>query len=178
VGSRHAGEVWNYENGLHFTIFFHTFVFLQLFNEINSRKILEGEFNIFANFFDNYLFIMILAFTVVVQILLVQYGGEAVKCSPLTVQQHLMCIFIGFFSLVVGFFVKLIPLSWFHWLKLNEEPLKTQEERSMVASRSLRKSRSIFRHSGSILNSRSTSQTFNPQPQMPNRGRLTHQKTL
>jgi len=71
VGSRHGDEPWTYENGLHFTIFFHTFVFMQLFNEINSRKILEGEFNVFANFFDNYLFLVILAFTVVIQILLV-----------------------------------------------------------------------------------------------------------
>jgi len=77
---------WTPENGFHYTMIFNTFVFMQIFNEINSRKIGESEFNVFADFFDNMLFIIILVVTVAVQILLIQYGGEAVKCSPLTVQ--------------------------------------------------------------------------------------------
>ena len=39
VKQKNIEEDWNAENGLHYTIIFNTFVFLQVFNEINSRKI-------------------------------------------------------------------------------------------------------------------------------------------
>jgi Ca2+ transporting ATPase len=71
IPARVPGEHWTPENGLHYTMIFHTFVFMQIFNEINSRKIGESEFNVFADFFDNSLFILILIFTVIVQVLLV-----------------------------------------------------------------------------------------------------------
>lgn len=102
---------------------FHTFVFMQIFNEINCRKIGESEFNVFSDFFDNPIFIVILIFTIIVQILLVEYGGEAVKCSPLTVHQHLVSVFIGSFSLLVSFIVKLLPISMFTCFRVQEEPM-------------------------------------------------------
>jgi Ca2+ transporting ATPase len=37
---------------LHYTLIFQVFVFMQIFNLINSRKIAEGEINVFKNFFD------------------------------------------------------------------------------------------------------------------------------
>lgn len=37
VGLEHSQ--WNDETGRHYSIFFNTFVMLQLFNEINSRKL-------------------------------------------------------------------------------------------------------------------------------------------
>ena len=104
------------------------------------------------NFFNNPMFLFIMAVTIVVQIALVQFGGEAVKCSPLTTQQHLMCIGIGFLSIIVGFFVKLIPLELFSFLKVNEKPLETQQQRDEVFKSSLRKSRSIYRMSSRNLN--------------------------
>jgi Ca2+ transporting ATPase len=65
------GEPWTHENGLHYTMIFNTFVFMQVFNQINSRKLGENEFNVFENFFNNSLFIGIMLVTVFVQILLV-----------------------------------------------------------------------------------------------------------
>ena len=65
------GEPWTYENGLHYTMIFHTFVFMQVFNQINCRKLGESEFNVFEGFFNNSLFIMIMLVTIVVQILIV-----------------------------------------------------------------------------------------------------------
>jgi hypothetical protein len=35
-----------------------------------------------------------------------------------------MCIAIGFFSLVFGYFGKFVPLSYFKGFKLNEEPIQ------------------------------------------------------
>ena len=54
---------------------------------------------------------------------------------------------IGSVSLVVSFIVKLLPLSLFAFLRVNEEPLKSEEERKLAYSSSLRKSRSIYRQS-------------------------------
>lgn len=66
---------WNLTNGKHFTMFFHIFVFLQVFNEINCRKLHSSELNVFEGFFSNWIFLSILVGTMVVQILLVQLGG-------------------------------------------------------------------------------------------------------
>lgn len=49
--------------------------------------------------------------TVIVQMTLVEYGGKAVKCSPLTTDQNIQCLLIGASSLVVGFLIKLLPAS-------------------------------------------------------------------
>jgi calcium-translocating P-type ATPase len=59
----------------HFTFFFNTFVFLQVFNEINCRKLRSDELNVFKNFFNNSLFLIIMILTIGVQILIVTYGG-------------------------------------------------------------------------------------------------------
>ena len=46
-----------------YTIVFQMFVFCQLFNQINARKLGEREFNVFENFFNNAMFIFILVLT-------------------------------------------------------------------------------------------------------------------
>ena len=40
-------ETWNATNGVHFTIFFNIFVFLQVFNFLNARKLKVEELNVF-----------------------------------------------------------------------------------------------------------------------------------
>jgi P-type Ca2+ transporter type 2B len=133
VEFRRPDEVWTPETGYHYTIIFNTFIFMQIFNEVNCRKIGEHgnfiihlnllylELNVFENFFNNSMFLFIIGLTFVVQIILIEYGGEAVKCTSLTIGQHLMCIGIGFLSIVFGYFAKRIPLSYFKGLRLNEE---------------------------------------------------------
>lgn len=61
-----TGVTWTETNGVHLTIFFNTFVFLQLFNEINCRKLLKSEYNIFSGFFNNWIFIVIWILTVII----------------------------------------------------------------------------------------------------------------
>lgn len=68
-------EKWTEDNGRHFTIFFNVFVFLQVFNEINATKLLNSEFNVFRGILSNGLYVAIMIATVVIQILLVQFGG-------------------------------------------------------------------------------------------------------
>jgi Ca2+ transporting ATPase len=50
---------------LHFTYVFQIFVFMQIFNQINARK-LFGELNVFGGFFSNWLFIWITIFTILI----------------------------------------------------------------------------------------------------------------
>lgn len=38
---------WNNETGKHYSIFFNVFVLLQVFNEINARKLKNSEYNVF-----------------------------------------------------------------------------------------------------------------------------------
>lgn len=143
---RRPDEPWTHENGFHYTMIFNTFIFMQVFNEINCRKIGEHDYNVFADFFNNGLFLFIITLTVTVQIALVQYGGEAVRCTPLTGNQHLVCVGIGFFSLVFGYLAKKVPLEYFKGLRLNEEPLQlSEEERVLAYQSSFRKSRSLSR---------------------------------
>lgn len=62
---------------------FHTFVFMQVFNEFNSKKLKSDEYNVFSNIFNNPLFLIIEVATVVIQILFVHIGGKTLKVSRL-----------------------------------------------------------------------------------------------
>lgn len=78
---------------------------MQIFNQINSRK-LGDEINVFVGFFNNWLFLAIIAVTFVVQMLLVQFGGIAVRCYPMTWSQQGICLAIGVGGLVWGTLIK------------------------------------------------------------------------
>jgi Ca2+ transporting ATPase len=46
-----------------YTIVFQAFVFMTLFNQINARKLGSRDFNVFAGFFNNWLFLLITVIT-------------------------------------------------------------------------------------------------------------------
>jgi hypothetical protein len=52
-------------------------------------------------------------FTFGIQILLVKFGGKAVKTYPLDMNRNLICIGIGSISLIWGLIVKILPLKMF-----------------------------------------------------------------
>eukprot|EP00934_Nitzschia_sp_Nitz4_P007245 Nitzschia sp. Nitz4//scaffold135_size62275//37135//40838//NITZ4_006354-RA/size62275-augustus-gene-0.4-mRNA-1//1//CDS//3329535575//7235//frame0 len=64
------------KNSTHYTIIFNTFVWMQLFNEVNCRM-LKGEFNVFAGIQNNSLFCAILLTTSALQALIVEFGSVA-----------------------------------------------------------------------------------------------------
>lgn len=120
----------NYEHThkmLHYTIIFQVFVFMQIFNLINSRKIGEGEINVFANFFNNKFFIIIFVLTILIQCALVELGGTAVKTYPLNLNQNLICLALGFLELPWGLILKFLPIKWFQCIDL-KSPLPDEEE--------------------------------------------------
>lgn len=127
----------------HFTFFFNTFVFMQVFNEINCRKLRSNELNIFAGFFNNWLFVMILSMTVVIQILIVTFGGKPLSCVSLGLTLHLYSILIGMGGLLFGLIFRLIPSAPFKCLRLSEEPMTTEEAnrklRALIRRRTIRR---------------------------------------
>eukprot|EP01028_Stygiella_incarcerata_P011818 TRINITY_DN690_c0_g1_i1.p1 TRINITY_DN690_c0_g1~~TRINITY_DN690_c0_g1_i1.p1 ORF type:complete len:629 (+),score=157.29 TRINITY_DN690_c0_g1_i1:1464-3350(+) len=94
----------------HNTIIFNTFVMCQLFNEINSRKI-NDENNIFENIFKSSLFMIIWFLTIVVQVLIVTFGGSFTQTYPISFVEWLACIGIGAVGIPVGFLVRLVPVK-------------------------------------------------------------------
>ena len=113
---------WNDQHGYHFTIFFDVFVFLQVFNSINARKLNPKELNVFEGIKDNIYYIVVQSFIVIGQIILVTFGGRAVRTQPLSIFQHICCMIIASLSLGVGYLVKLIPID------MSEKQVKSKEE--------------------------------------------------
>ena len=55
------------EATVHFTLIFNIFVMMQIFNEINSRKV-HGERQVFSGIFTNPIFVAVIVGTFVVQV--------------------------------------------------------------------------------------------------------------
>ena len=119
---------WNNVNGYHFTIFFNIFVFMQVFNSINARKLQKDEYNVFTGIFGNWLYLLIQTIIIVGQVLMVTFGGRAVRTHPLSLKQHAECIAISALTLVWGFFVKLLPIDVSEPTVGGEEHLKTPDQ--------------------------------------------------
>lgn len=118
---------------LHFTFVFQIFVFMQFFNQINARKIEEGEINVFAGFFNNFLFIFVVLFTIGVQVALVEVGGKVVKTHALNANQNYICLAFGAGELIWGVIIKYIPLKFFQCISLDEQP-KDEPANTMVSA--------------------------------------------
>ena len=102
---------WNNVNGYHFTIFFNIFVFMQVFNSINARKLNKTDYNVLSGILGNWYYIFIQCFIIVGQIILVTFGGRAVRTHALSLMQHLQCLGIASLTLVIGLIVKFIPID-------------------------------------------------------------------
>ncbi|XP_023561070.1 plasma membrane calcium-transporting ATPase 2 isoform X6 [Octodon degus] len=137
----------------HYTIIFNTFVMMQLFNEINARKI-HGERNVFDGIFRNPIFCTIVLGTFTIQIVIVQFGGKPFSCSPLQLDQWMWCIFIGLGELVWGQVIATIPTSRLKFLKeagrltqkeeIPEEELNEDVEEIDHAERELRRGQILW----------------------------------
>uniref|UniRef100_A0A665VDS3 Calcium-transporting ATPase n=1 Tax=Echeneis naucrates TaxID=173247 RepID=A0A665VDS3_ECHNA len=100
----------------HYTIVFNVFVMMQLFNEINARKI-HGERNVFEGIYRNPIFCSVVLGTFALQIIIVQFGGKPFSCTALTVDQWLWCVFIGVGELLWGQLISAIPTHHLKFLK-------------------------------------------------------------
>jgi Ca2+-transporting ATPase len=91
------------------TLIFNTFVFCQVFNEISSREI--DKINVLHGTFNNWIFLGVLSFTVVFQVIIVEFLGDLASTVPLSGKFWLISVLIGFFSMPVAVVIKCIPVS-------------------------------------------------------------------
>lgn len=96
------------------TLVFNTFVWMQIFNQWNNRR-LDNRFNIFEGLFQNWFFIAVSALIICGQVLIIFYGGPAFSISddPQTPTMWAIAIVLGFISIPVGIVLRLIPDSVF-----------------------------------------------------------------
>ncbi|XP_060766532.1 plasma membrane calcium-transporting ATPase 2 isoform X2 [Neoarius graeffei] len=137
----------------HYTIIFNTFVMMQLFNEINARKI-HGERNVFDGILRNPIFCTIVLGTFGIQIVIVQFGGKPFSCSPLDTEKWMWCVFFGLGELVWGQVISTIPNSKLRFLKgagqltqkddVPEEEMNEDQEEIDHAERELRRGQILW----------------------------------
>lgn len=90
------------------TAIFNTFVFMQIFNQYNNRR-LDNKFNVFEGVQHNYFFIGIQFIIVGGQILIIFVGGQAFSVVRLNGQQWAFSVILGLGSLPAAVLIRLIP---------------------------------------------------------------------
>ncbi|MCO5605368.1 hypothetical protein L7F22_059551 [Adiantum nelumboides] len=90
------------------TVIFNTFVFCQLFNEINARQ--PYHHNIFRGLEKNLLFVGIVAATVILQVVMVEFLEKFASTVRLDWQHWLVCIGLASLSWPIALFAKFIPV--------------------------------------------------------------------
>mmetsp|Transcript_5585 Transcript_5585/g.12989 ORF Transcript_5585/g.12989 Transcript_5585/m.12989 type:complete len:1056 (-) Transcript_5585:318-3485(-) len=102
------------DNTQHYTMVFNVFVLMQIFNEINSRKI-HNELNVFDGVFRNSFFLVIVIGTLITQFALIEVPGlnSAFGCTHLTRDQWIACLLLGASVIPLNVLFHMVPVSWF-----------------------------------------------------------------
>ena len=90
------------------TLVFNTFVWMQIFNQYNNRR-LDNKFNIFEGIHRNYFFIGIQAIIIGGQFIIIFFGGAAFSTHALNRAQWGYSVVLGLFSIPVAIVLRLIP---------------------------------------------------------------------
>jgi len=98
----------------HLTYIFNTFVFLQIFNEINCRKVGRRDFNVFEAVHKNWYFVGVAVSTFAAQVLMCQIpiAAGVAGTVPLSKSEWGGCIAAGATPLVIAVLLKLTPEAW------------------------------------------------------------------
>ncbi|KEF50827.1 calcium-translocating P-type ATPase, PMCA-type [Exophiala aquamarina CBS 119918] len=94
------------------TIVFNSFVWMQIFNELNSRR-LDNKFNIFEGIHRNFWFQGINCIMVGGQIMIISIGGRAFSITRLDGTQWAISLLCALPCLLWAALVRLIPDVWF-----------------------------------------------------------------
>ncbi|EER09514.1 plasma membrane calcium-transporting ATPase, putative [Perkinsus marinus ATCC 50983] len=97
----------------HYTMIFNTFVLMQLTNQFNARK-LYHELNLLGGITRSPLFIGIVSVELILQILIVQFGGEWFKTEGLNWAEWGTCIILGFGSFPMQYLIILLARASRH----------------------------------------------------------------
>ena len=90
------------------TIVFNTFVWMQIFNEFNNRR-LDNKFNIFEGVHRNGFFIVINIIMIAGQIMIIFIGGKAFSIKRIDVTQWAVCILCALPCLLWAVILRCVP---------------------------------------------------------------------
>ncbi|KAI1103866.1 hypothetical protein F4804DRAFT_352610 [Jackrogersella minutella] len=94
------------------TMVFNTFVWMQIFNEFNNRR-LDNKFNILEGVHRNKFFILINCIMIGAQIAIVFVGGAAFEITKIDGTQWAICVVAAAVCLPWAILVRLFPDVWF-----------------------------------------------------------------
>ena len=95
------------------TAFFALFIFMGIFNCFNART---HRLNLLSNLLKNKAFIIIILFIVIVQLVLIYYGGNLFRSYGLTLKELFITIILA---------SSVVPIDWMRKLYLKSKGLKT-----------------------------------------------------
>lgn len=87
------------------TAFFGLFIFMAIFNSFNART---HRLNLFAHLLKNKAFIVVISFIIIVQLILIYFGGDIFRTTGLTLLEFEIMIFLAFTVIPVDILRKLI----------------------------------------------------------------------
>ncbi|WFD07628.1 P-type Ca(2+) transporter [Malassezia vespertilionis] len=97
------------QNNIHLgALIFNVFVWCQLFNEVNARR-LDRNLNIFQGIRNNLWFVLIIAIEIGAQVLIMFKGGQAFSVTELNGRDWGISIVAGFVSWPLGVLTRLCP---------------------------------------------------------------------
>ena len=95
-------NLFRYDNNYKYlmTAFFALFIFMGIFNCFNART---HRLNLFAHLRKNIVFVLIILFITIVQIILIYYGGDLFRTAGLTINEFIIMLLIAF---------SVVPVDW------------------------------------------------------------------
>jgi Ca2+-transporting ATPase len=96
------------------TIIFNAFVWMQIFNIFNNRR-LDNKLNVLEGVFRNWFFIGIVLLIIALQIAIVFVGGRAFQIKPGGIDgvQWAICVVTGFGCIPWAIGIRYFPDEWF-----------------------------------------------------------------
>jgi Ca2+-transporting ATPase len=95
---------------LHYTCIFNTFVWLNLFNFFNARRI-HDQRNLFKGLGKARFGLGLLLVLALLQVFWVQVGADALKTAALSAPQFLIGVGLGAFTLLLGAVARMVPMD-------------------------------------------------------------------
>ncbi|KAH9164442.1 cation-transporting P-type ATPase [Lactarius sanguifluus] len=103
------------------TFVFNVFVFTQIFNSFNCRR-LDQKLNVFEGMWRNWYFIAIITIEVAIQVLICSIGGSAFGVTHMHAREWVISVALSSVSLPLHALIRLIPDEscerCFKWLQL------------------------------------------------------------
>lgn len=94
------------------TAFFGLFIFMGIFNSFNART---HRLNLLSHLYENKVFVVTILFIVIVQVILIYYGGNLFRTAGLTIRE---------FEIMLLLALTVVPVDWFRKIYLRLHGMK------------------------------------------------------